>query len=1727
VIIYLFSSLITLAIIGILWVSIMPLIRFKQQDKDANTAKLDEEIDYLHPVLLVEKGGRIKYQSSGMTGLLDQKQGQKFDINLLAQKANNKDFYKIFTQPGNYNFELNGEMYAIYSYQTSDGMLVSFIKDQNQNTYRFRDDENPEFSLNILEKISNNEELDQIIHILFEEIQKRLSADYVEIAIWDDEKEEIISYPFHKFRNIDSQVSAKRYFANECFTGQVVEKKEIIYLEDLKTSQYTLSEEVLEFDFQELLGIPLWINNVVIGVMALGNTESLGISKKVQELDPGFINQISIGLYNAWMNHEVKRKSLELSGLAKLSYSFSKIQEPQELFKNIIFSFENLLPIDIFGFILYEEQTNILEAKKPFKGLPDPIVDIIRINIDSDSPAGNILFSQDILIVENAMDNQKWSDLGLSHLASAASIREAVLIPLSPGSEPMGYILAANHHNGATSFSQDEMHLLMIVANQTAPLIENLYLLIQSRQRTQRAETLRRISSLASSNATLSEVLAFSINELSLLLHADVGGLFLVDHASMQMDWKPDSNYGHWQLDRSEGELSLSSSDFLGTVTYLKEPLLIGKFDETKPIPNFYQNIVDRCDLQSAIVVPLIVKNQGIGEIWFGSHTLSFFDQGDIQLILSAANQLAYVVDQANLSIRTLEAINEKMEQDKLIDELKKINQFSQKITSLRPELILKELLAVLMEFVPAADAGWIGLWNEQDQSIKPEHFYNYSDSLYEIQFIRPSLPVEIWEHQKTIVLNDMDFPVSYRMTESEAVQYLRATQNQIPNTCLQTPLFSSNQCIGVLLLEIFNQEKTFSDEDVSITLSLLQQANLALANADLFITTEKQSDRLKILSDLSKSISASLNRQELQDSLLNQLRQLIDYETATLWEKETDHLRVIAADGFTDREDRTGLKVQIDDSLLFQEMFNTKKPVVIADIREDLRFPSLMEVENLSWLGIPLISKMEVIGVIALEKKEKGYYNDELVQLAEAFASQAAIALDNASLYQDSLRRGSELDERTQKLTWLNQFSSEVNRSLDISHILQLTTDYVSNVINCEMITVFLISANGDFKLSFQKPAFENFPNLTINQLPLFEKLIQSRGVSHIQDITEEKEIDDSLQLYFSRRGTKSLLLIPLHRSDKVFGWIALESPTSRRFLHDETELAMTLANQASMAINNAYLLSETLELKENLEERVDERTKELVLEHRNTEMLLKISNELSGSMDIDQILDSTLKMINNLMNVSGSLVYVLEGKKTFQAIHRPTNDETVITLDSVEPFFNQVFAEKNSILVEDSSKENLTIPFSSWMYIPLKFGESVLGILSIFHESSDFFTNRDRELGEAIAGQISMALNNAEIFKLVRDQSENLGSMLRDQEVEASRSQAILEAVADGVLVTGVQAEIMLLNKSAKNILRIEENAIDLSLQGLKTYYGDKINHWISTIYDWTTQPSKNKSDVVISEKINLNENQVISVHLSPVIWRNDFLGTVSVFRDISVEVQIDQLKTDFISNISHELRTPMTSIKGYVEVLLMGASGMINEQQKHFLEIIQSNTNRLKSLVDDILDVSRIESGNIILRPESFDLLSKIKDIVEIHKNSTMIDSKQISYRINPIGIVPPIIADPERIEQVLLNILNNARIYSYDQSVITISVESLGGFVKIAVADLGVGIARDEQDHIFERFFRGKNAINLNSAGTGLGLSIARTIIEMHGGNIKMESSGIPGEGSTFTIMIPIKLEKVNA
>ncbi len=1719
-IIEIFVAILIIAIVVIGWLIIDLIIRQVKFSKPENRNRSEILADEDTPVILIEPGGKVKYCSPAARKLFDIPTDKKFNLDIIEEKTQSTTIYQILNTPGKISIVLNDAKFDVQSYQTSDGMLVTFSPTTSVNQKGSDRKETDERALQFLKKISAAHEFDQIIRIIAEEFITRHQADYVEIGIAEFESEEMITFQF-----LASLSDQKLYFKEkipqkECLSGYIFKNKQIIRIDDTSSNELIPLPGLPNNQIQQFIGYPLMVANEYFGAIAFGNEARKGILDIEYFLKPDDISQLAVALKNAWVYQELKVKSSELDGLSKLSVSFSHIQDPKELFQTILTNYKELLPVDILGFLLFDERTNILEAKSPFKGLPDPIVDIIRIKIEPNSPAEKIINSQDILIIDNAAENSQWEDLGLSHLASAASIQEAILIPLAPSSEPMGYLLAANHNNGTSSFSQDEIHSLMIIANQTGPLIENLFLLLQSKLRAQRAEVLRRVSSIANSNATTNEIYAFTVNELSLLLRANSGGLFLVDQTNTKLVWDDQSKFGDWAIPYDQTELLLTSEDFQSTVTNTKESLVIGKFDETKPIPSYYQKIIDHSEIQSALIVPLIIKNKGIGELWFGSEQLSFFDQGDVHFILSAANQLAYVVDQTKLSVLTMNAINEKIEQEKVIEELQKINEFSKKIARLDVNQILEKLLNTLFEFIPEMDAGWIGLLDDVAQLIKPTFIKSYTDDLRSILFRQNSLPFKACESGEILDLDEVEFPLQYRISDEEANLYMKATHHQVPLSAIFASIRINNQSIGVLVLEIFDFEKRFTPENKSILLSFLQQSSYALENANLIESLKNQSIQMERLSTLSKSITANLNLLDLSNSLLKNLKSIVDYQTATFWEKDKKYLKIVATDGFEDHESRLGLKVQIDDSLLFQEMFASKKPLVVDAIKEDERFSSLVEPENLSWLGIPLISDEEIIGVIALEKKERNYYVPDRVRLAEAFASQAAISLENARLFEAISKREKELNERSLKLTQLHHFSTEINRLLDVAHINSLSAKYLVEVLNCEMISVYLNDESGNVSVVFETPDITKNPNLIIQDQGLFHKLTQTRGVYQIVDLVAEPEIESLRENYFNLRKIKSILFVPLLRKDEVLGWLGLESTTSRRYGHTEIELAQTIANQTASAINNALLLKETVALKENLEEKVHQRTQELLVEHRNTELLLGISNELAASMDVDQILTGALEKVNQTLKLSGSFIFVFENKKTYQLGEDEDFSKSFIPKNLRDTLFEQVRKTKTIFLNDDIHDLNLEIKSGSLLLAPVIFGNITLGILGLFHNQNNFFSKRDSQLAEAIARQLSTAINNIEIYDIVREQSENLGSLLREQEVGTTRSRGILEAVADGVLVTGVQGEILLINQSAMDIFNFSDPGRQKTLEELHTFLGGSITPWITTIQQWTQKPDNLSSHLIYSEQINLKNNRVISIHLTPVIWKNEFLGTVSVFRDITFEVQIDRLKSDFISNISHELRTPLTSIKGYVEVLLLGAGGNINEQQKHFLEIIQLNTARLNNLLDDILDMSRIESGHLELKLNNVDLKQLLFESIELQKNITSQEKKEIEYYIDYNSSLQTIIVDPERIRQILMNVLSNARIYSHKNGKIEVHVSDETGFLKIVIKDKGIGVPKEEQEHVFERFFRGRNAQEFNAIGVGLGLSVAQTLINMHAGRIELESNGVSGEGTTVTMWLPI-------
>jgi PAS domain S-box-containing protein len=377
--------------------------------------------------------------------------------------------------------------------------------------------------------------------------------------------------------------------------------------------------------------------------------------------------------------------------------------------------------------------------------------------------------------------------------------------------------------------------------------------------------------------------------------------------------------------------------------------------------------------------------------------------------------------------------------------------------------------------------------------------------------------------------------------------------------------------------------------------------------------------------------------------------------------------------------------------------------------------------------------------------------------------------------------------------------------------------------------------------------------------------------------------------------------------------------------------------------------------------------------------------------------------------------------------------------------------------------------------------------------------------------------------LYQLIRDQAERLGSSLRREQEDASRSQAILEAVADGVLVTGSNNRITFLNNSAEDILDLEAGrVVGQSLDVFAGLFGKAAGSWMRTISTWSASPRDYHKGETYAEQLDLQNGRIVLVHLAPVIFQNDFLGTVSIFRDITHEVEVDRLKSEFVATVSHELRTPMTSIRGYTDVLLMGAAGVMNENQAHFLNIIKSNTERLNILVNDLLDVSRIESGQVTLSPQALDLREVAEDVIEEVLRRSQEENKPMALSLDAPRKLPAVHGDLERVRQVLSNLVFNAYHYTPENGTIIVRLHLTdeGNSVQVDVDDNGVGIALEDQARIFERFYRGENQLVLATPGTGLGLSIVKQIVEMHKGRILMKSSGVPGEGSIFSFTLPI-------
>jgi len=348
-----------------------------------------------------------------------------------------------------------------------------------------------------------------------------------------------------------------------------------------------------------------------------------------------------------------------------------------------------------------------------------------------------------------------------------------------------------------------------------------------------------------------------------------------------------------------------------------------------------------------------------------------------------------------------------------------------------------------------------------------------------------------------------------------------------------------------------------------------------------------------------------------------------------------------------------------------------------------------------------------------------------------------------------------------------------------------------------------------------------------------------------------------------------------------------------------------------------------------------------------------------------------------------------------------------------------------------------------------------------------------------------------------------------LYDLKLEKSRLKTIINCMANGVLVTNRNLEIVLHNPALMQMMEIKGD-LDSPVP-VDKFVEDR--DFIESLRE--ILHSRLSTPQTVSREISRGPKVIRAISAPALGPDNEVVGTVTVLEDITAFKQLDQMKSDFLNMVAHELRSPLVSIRQQNTVLLEGLAGPIGEKQHEFLGKGVKKIDSLLELINDLLNIARIEAGKAIQHQVPIDIGEVIKETLSFLEPVAKEKGIVLTYEE---GELRPILADSKRMEEVFTNLITNAINYSPDGGRVVISAKALGEYVEIKVSDTGIGIAAEELPKIFDKFYRVKDPKTRQVMGTGLGLSIVKGILDAHRGTIEVESE--LGKGTTFKILLPI-------
>jgi PAS domain S-box-containing protein len=513
-----------------------------------------------------------------------------------------------------------------------------------------------------------------------------------------------------------------------------------------------------------------------------------------------------------------------------------------------------------------------------------------------------------------------------------------------------------------------------------------------------------------------------------------------------------------------------------------------------------------------------------------------------------------------------------------------------------------------------------------------------------------------------------------------------------------------------------------------------------------------------------------------------------------------------------------------------------------------------------------------------------------------------------------------------------------------------------------------------------------------------------------------------------------------------------------------------------------------------------------------RQRDYLLEISRAITQELNLEKLLDRILSVSMEMLAGQAGLIALREtpgGWKVavFQGIPPAFLEQLVPLFSTVpeieEPGYHEL-REINRLLQKYTRAASLGL--LTGVALPLIARKQVIGLLFVFRNYLGVFSNNDTSLLQSFADQAAIAVSNAQLYTRVRHEEQRLLAML--------------DAVADGIMILTPDHQVQHCNPAFARMLGVPiEEARGASHDELIRWAKRKVG---STLQEaeaggWPLTPNANLYIEGDLERRSISPLPV-GITYSPLLTSEGaLLNIIALVRDITRFREADELKTTFISVISHELKTPVALIKGYVSTLRRDDATWEREVIQDSLEVIEEEADRLTGLIDNLLDASRLQAGALSINKSDVAVDILARRIAERFKSQSQVHSLVIDFPAN----FPVILGDEDRLAQVFSNLVSNAIKYSPVGGEIRISGQVLPSQVIVCVKDQGPGIATGDIPYVFDRFYRSSDA-SRSTKGAGLGLFLARAVIEAHGGQIWVDPRS--GNGARLCFSLP-REEKV--